>query len=294
MEDFEINRFDKTETKGEARLLTIKTFDFISKLGDAYFVVYNTLNIIKRGDVQKFIVNTMMQGIDRTLQELEDKKIFNADDPTKIEALKIQVIQQIRGTNIKKVQEYEPILLNQNLVMLCTIMEIFFIHVLETIMIKDPRTIIGLSLEKNISLEQVMQLKTNSAVINDFKIKIIDHFSRQGLKEKFKIYAKIMPNIDEVFDFSSFTDDAQQRLSTFNMAKLNEIFDKRHDIVHKNELPLKDLNGLDQVKDFFEKIIFNLSTIAMYKYNILLDIQEPLVRAGFPLEKMPGQQKKIT
>ncbi len=58
---------------------TTKMFDFLAKLGDAYFVVYNSLNIVKRSDVQSVIVNTMMQGTNQLWQELEDKKVFHGD-----------------------------------------------------------------------------------------------------------------------------------------------------------------------------------------------------------------------
>jgi len=137
---------------------TIKMFDFLAKLGDAYFVVYNTLNIVKRSDVQSVIVNTMMQGTNQLLQELEDKKVFHGDilQRTTFENL---LTQQLKDGHARKVQEYYPIFLNQNLVMLCTIMEIFFLHILETIMLKEPNVLVGLAQEKMISLEQVLSLK---------------------------------------------------------------------------------------------------------------------------------------
>ncbi|MDP8229477.1 MAG: hypothetical protein P9L93_00020 [Candidatus Gorgyraea atricola] len=269
-------------------MITIKMMDFISKLGDAYLVVYNTLSIIKRGDVQGFIVNTMTQGSDRMIQELLDKNVFNEVSPKKIKEIKERVVQDLEILNMRKVKEYTPILINQNLVMLCTIMETFFLHVLQSIMIKDSRAILGLAQDKNVSLERILELKDYDSVIEGFRMKILEHFSRQGLKEKFKTYKKIMPDIENIFDFSSFTDGI---LAAYDLEKLSEIFDKRHDVVHKNQSPLKNLGELTQIKDFFEKLIMNLSQFTMNKYAILLDIQEGLVKGGYPIEKMPGQQK---
>jgi hypothetical protein len=74
---------------------------------------------------------------------------------------------------------------------------------------------------------------------------------RQGLEEKFKIYENIGLDINKVFDYSTYTDAAQKLLIGYDRDKLGEIFDKRHDIVHKNELPLKELSELVKTKDFF-------------------------------------------
>lgn len=265
---------------------TIKTLDFVSRLGDVYFVVYNTLNIIKRPDVQNFIVNTMMQGTDTMLQELQDAKVFYHDDPEKINELKQQFFQALRDSNAQKVKEYAPILLNQNLVMMCTTMEIFFLHILKVAIDAEPRVLNGLAVEKQVALQRILELGAYEKIINEFEEKIFDHFSRQGLKEKFKIYDKVGLDTNIIFDYSSFTDDAKKLLEGYDLEKLDEIFNLRHDIVHKSALPLNQLEELNKIKDFFEKIIFNLSTLVMRKYGVLLDLQENLVRAGYPRDKM--------
>ncbi|TKJ47818.1 hypothetical protein CEE34_01535 [Candidatus Aerophobetes bacterium Ae_b3a] len=271
---------------------TIRMIDFLSKLNDAYFVVYNTVNIVERSDVQSVIVNTMMQGTDQLLQELEDKRVFYGDIPQKT-ALKGLLTQRLKDANARKVQEYVPVLLNQNLVMLCTIMEIFFLHILETIMLKEPNVLVGLAQEKRLSLQQVLSLKDYDSIIEKFRSKILDHFSRQGLKEKFKIYENIGLDINKVFDYPTYTDDAQKRLIGYDLSKLSEIFDKRHNIVHKNELPLKELNELAKTKDFFEKIVIKRSILTMDKYAILLDVQDILVHSGYPRDKiLPERQRK--
>lgn len=269
----------------------IKMFDFLSKLSDAYFVVYNTINIVKRSEAQSIIVDTMMQGTDQLLQELEDKRVFYGDIRQKT-ALKGLLAQRLKDANARKVQEYVPVLLNQNLVMLCTIMEIFFLHILETIMLKEPNVLVGLTQEKTLTLKQILAVKNYDSIIEEFRSKILDYFSRQGLKEKFKIYENIGLDINKVFDYSTYTDDAQKQLSGYDLSRLSEIFDKRHDIVHKNELPLTQLSELRETKEFFEKIVLNLSMSVMDKYAILLDLQEILVHSGYPRDKIPVRQGK--
>ena len=84
-------------------------------------------------------------------------------------------------------------------------------------------------------------------------------------------------------------DDAQKRLIGYDFSKLSEIFDKRHNVVHKNELPLKELSELAKIKNFFEKIVIKLSILTMDKYAILLDVQDILVRSGYPTDKIPAE-----
>jgi len=89
-------------------------------------------------------------------------------------------------------------------------------------------------------------------------------------------------------------DDAQKRLIGYDFSKLSEIFDKRHNVVHKNELPLKELSELAKTKDFFETLVIKLSILTMDKYAILPDIQDIFVRSGYPRDKIlpEGQRKK--
>lgn len=269
----------------------IKTFDFISKLGDVYFVAYNTLNIMKRGNIQAHIVNTMTQGIDGLLLQF----IVNADGTRIPEAeMNKGILKEIKQKYIdavsQQVEGYEPIFLNQNLVMQCTIMEIFFLHILEVIVETKPETMKGLAQEKNISLEHIMSVNTYNAIIEKLKSKIFDHFSRQGIKDKFIIYEKVGLNTDRVFNFSSYTNDVQQRFKDYSVDSLIGIFDKRHNVVHKNELPIISLDEITLIKEFFEKIILNLSTLVMDKYGVLLDIQDNLIKSGYPREKIPVKQ----
>jgi len=56
---------------------------------------------------------------------------------------------------------------------------------------------------------------------------------------------------------------------------------------------LEELSELAKTKDFFEKIVIKLSILTMDKYAILLDLQDILVRSGYPRDKiLPERQCK--
>lgn len=55
---------------------------------------------------------------------------------------------------------------------------------------------------------------------------------------------------------------------------------------------MTQLSELRETKEFFEKIVLNLSMSVMDKYAILLDLQEILVHSGYPRDKIPVRQGK--
>lgn len=250
----------------------IKMLDFISKISDAFFMAHNTLKNLSLRESQELMISDMMYGLDDLLQELEDNKTILINDPQKINEFKNNIKQSLHNMNLSKIKKYPLILLNQSLVMLCTIMEIFFIHILESIIDAAPKTLLGLANKKEITLEKVLDLKDYKLIIEDFKNKTIEDFSRQGLGKKFRIFKILGIDTDKIFDYSKLKKIAQERLKNHDFKKLDEIFNKRHDIVHQNKLPLNNLDELSSIKDFFDKIIVNFSLIVYDKYNIPLDI----------------------
>jgi len=257
----------------------IKTFDFISKLGDAYFALYNTLCIIKQDKVKDHLVDTMTQGVDEMLLKyitnMDGTKVDNGwKNSDTFKTLKQLFIDR----SASEIENYELIFLNQNLVMQCTIMEIFFLHILEVVFEKEPRVMLKLSKDKNITLEQVVELKTYNLIMDKFKCKIYDEFSKEGIKYKFDVYEKIGLDISEMFTFPLFIQEVQKEFKGYDLDKLIEVFQKRHDIVHKNVASLTSINELIKIKRYFEIIILSLSKITSVKYNIILDLQDTLIK----------------
>lgn len=264
--------------------------DFQKKIGEAYLAIANTIAIMSLKNVQEHITGRGMQVFGNIFDELDKKGVFDNLDKKKYPDTKKMIFDKMREENLKTVQDYKPLLLNQNLVMLCTIMEMFFIHILDIILKIEPRTIISLAEEKNIDLKQIIKLKNYNAILDNFRNKILDNFSRQGMSIKFKNYKKIGIEISKVFDYSDYTEEVQRKFNNFDLNKLIEIFDKRHDIVHKNCRSIKNIEELTLIKEFFEKIILNFSIIVKSKFNIPIDIQKPQVDAM--IEKIKNTKEK--
>lgn len=254
-------------------MIPIKMLSFLEQLNDTYLCLHNTLLVINDPNVKSKLLGRMVAGNDTLVEEMLRKQGFH-ENPKAFKTANDFFTKGMEELNRKKLDNYSPILLNQNLVMLCTVLEIFFIHILEVIIESSPKTLIGLSKEKAISLESVIELKNYDALIRDFKDKTFDHFSRQSIKEQFGIYKKIGIDITTIFDYSTFTPSAQKEMVGNDIEKLIQIFETRHSIVHDNTLPIKQEEELYKILNFFNKVVINLSSVVMKKYTIPLDAQE--------------------
>lgn len=251
----------------------IKMLNFLERLNDTYLCLHNTLLVINDPNVKSKLLGRMVAGNDALVEDMLRKQGFH-ENPEAFKIANDFFTKGMEELNRKKIDNYTPILLNQNLVMLCTVLEIFFIHILEVIIESSPKTLIGLSKEKSISLESVIELKNYDAVIRDFKDKTFDHFSRHSTKEQFEIYKKIGIDIATVFDYSTFTPAAQKEMIGNDLEKLIQIFETRHSIVHDNTFPVQREEELYKILDFFSKIVINLSSTVMKKYKIPLEAHE--------------------
>ena len=75
------------------------------------------------------------------------------------------------------------------------------------------------------------------------------------------------------------TEEVQVRFAGWDGKKLNSIFEERHSVVHNNTIPLRSIEELLLRKDFFTKIILNISMLAwhkFYKYGVILDSHDKI------------------
>lgn len=257
----------------------IKTLDFLRNLGDTLMFVHDMVSIATRGELREEILKQRMV----IAKEVVSNPKFYMPDVTKRQLSKNikYFTEKMKELNRAQIDSYHLPLLNQGLVMICTIFEIFLNHVLLVVMINKPETLIGISSEKNLSVEKIVELKTYDKIMEGLRMKVIEHFSRQGIKEKIKVFKNMGIDDKKIFDFSRLAVEIRERLSGYNLEKLDEIFQKRHDIVHKNILPVQNFGELEEVKEFFEKIILNLSIIVSSKFEIMFDMQA--IAKGIPV-----------
>jgi len=107
---------------------------------------------------------------------------------------------------------------------MCTVMELFFEHILNVIFRANSRALLGLSKDKNITLKQFLIYATYDDVLNEFIQKTTDHIIREGAKEVLKTFNNIGITTANIFSWSNFTEEVQRRFADLKDVKFFDIF----------------------------------------------------------------------
>ena len=257
----------------------VETFAFIGKLSDIYLFLDYALNAMDDPMVHSKALSKWMKGVPEMVRDvtLVNKAALSAKD---YEAFILRSEEGMRESYIRKFNESKKTVLNLSLVMMCTVLELFFEHVFAVIFKANSQTLLCLSKDKNITVEQFLKHTTYDDILNEFIQKSTDHIIRQGTKEILKAFDNIGIKTNKVFSWSNFTEEVQLQFADWNNEKLFEIFNERHSIVHDNAMPLQSVEELLKRQEFFTKIILNISIQTwhkFYKYGVILDCHE-LVR----------------
>ncbi len=256
----------------------IDTFVFIGKLSDVYLFLDYSLNAMDEPVVQKKALSKWMDGISDMVRDERfiNKAAFSEKD---LEAFALSAEERIKESYLIKFKASKLNVLNLSLVMMCTVVELFFEHVFAVIFRANSRILLTLSKDKNITLEQFMKHSKYEDVFNEFVQKTIDHIIGQGTKDVLKAFDCIGLKKTKIFSWSHFTEEVQHQFADWSDNKLVEIFNERHSIVHDNAMPLRSVEELLLRKDFFVKIILNISIQAwhkFYEYGVILDAHDQM------------------
>ena len=262
----------------------VKTFEYIGKFSDICLFLDYSLNAMVYPDVKKGALQKWMNGIPSLVR---DERFINKALPKEqLEKFALKFEEQIKESYLKKFNDCNKIILNMSLVMICTAMEMFLEHIFLTIMNANPQTLLTLSKDRNITLEQLLKFNDYDKVLDHFKEKYIEHITRQGTKEILNAFDSVGIKTNSLFSWSDFTDEVQKQFASWNDKTLIDIFNERHSIVHDNLYPINDIQEFVLRKDFFTKIILNLSVETwhkFYKYGVILDSHE-LIRNAVKAE----------
>ena len=257
---------------------TIETISFLSKLSDIYLFLDYASSAMSEPSVKQKALGKWMY---RALNSLRDSKLVNREalPLEEFAAFQVRAEEAIEESFLEKFNHSNKTILNLSLVMMCTVMELFFEHIFTVVLKTNPKTLLGLSKDKNVTVEQFLNYSSYDEVLGEFISKSIDRIIRQGTKEILKAFDTIGIKTSQVFSWSNFAEDAQLQFADWNSGKLVEVFDERHSIVHDDAMPLESLEELLQRKEFFDMIIISMSVQTWRKfhnYGVILDIQEQM------------------
>lgn len=246
----------------------IGVLDYSNRFSDVVLFVDFSLNAYADAGVRERELAKWMAGV----PELVRTEAFYKKKPPKEVFRRFE--QEMEQRFRDKFAKANEIVLNLGLVFLCTVFENFLEHVLKVVFYCNPKTLLGISKEKSLTLERALELRSYDEVLQEFKDKYLYHFNRQGMEEKLKAFYSIGFKKEKLFSWEIFTEEIKTRYSAYDDMTLIDIFNKRHSIVHNNQYPVVNIDEFLLMKDFLVKLVFNFGMMASkkyYKYGALLD-----------------------
>ena len=199
---------------------------------------------------------------------------------------------RIENSTIEKIEKHYPRwVLNQALVTYCTILDSFLDSTLDAIFQHNPKVLYGVAAAKNIDLKKPVDLGTVDAVIREIRAKEIRNFSNDDIAKRLQyLKDKLSIDTDRLFDWEFSAEDTDRRLEGLNFKSLENYYQQRHDIVHRDATPISTFEEIDIVSVFFVNVGSKLAARICQKHQIPLDLSL-MVNRNERYERLKGQTK---
>jgi hypothetical protein len=250
-------------------MVHISLTSYFIKFGRVYTFAEDVISLLD----QKPIRDALLVPKVKTLQEILEE--FNITAEGLLPELKEKLNGLIEEQR-RLVEGYALTIINQSLQIDCSLFENFLIESLEIIFDTKKETIINVSEQKIIKLEEMVKLGDYDKIVAYFKDKILITFSRASTRDQFEKYLGGLGLKEQnFFDMSRYKTEVQEAYKGWDLEKLISIFDERHNIVHNGALPLRSLKDLYVRHEFFNKLVLNISIEIYNKFGIPNDLNLP-------------------
>lgn len=188
------------------------------------------------------------------------------DTPEKISTQKAEF-----GTAMREAACFDAssrrLLINLALVMCCTELEVFITHLIDVILVTEPRLLKSIASQKSLTGAELVDLESSEKIFQALRDKVAKEVTDQGTKDMFSSHLGkrfgLMVEDDLLFPGNL----SLQKDGFCGLDQVKEIFDKRHQIVHRGTLPLDGLQYFENSISLFLEIERLLARNAVAKYH---------------------------
>jgi hypothetical protein len=251
----------------ETNELIIKPLKFNLRMGKYALIPRLIHNVDQIVDIKGKILNLKMSGFERIFTELIDRGIASA--------LGVSLLRGKAEQNEREdIEEYLPILFNQALVMMVTTFDVFLVDSLEVMTRKQPNILHQLAIQTDISIKDVVNTTDYETIFDTILKRALWRFDHRKIEEKIKVLKDVALDTDGIFNFK-FQGDATRNKFPDSYKNLVAVYNNRHGIVHRDELPIKTPEELDTITELFSNLIMSFAWEMSERFDIKTDFHLP-------------------
>lgn len=226
---------------------------YLSRMIDTFMFIKDMVNSVDE-DYVITKANSMGAGVREIIQ---DPHIWVNNSVPSEEHLD-KIIGKVVKQQTAKVSNYRKWILGYGLVLLCTVFDDFLTKVLKEILDSNP------------------QLTAWSS-----KNEILSRFQEESIKGKYNIFVnKLNFSGTEFFDFSIFIPRIRNKFDGVDILELEKIYKKRNKAAHSDGYVIYTIDDLSNIRELFEKLIWNLSIKCRRKWGIKSELIEIVKKYG--------------
>ena len=259
-------QLDPLSVIGKSEILQIRLLEHLERLFDCSSAINYAVDAV--GQNREKLADFMSRGVPEILH---NKEIWKDPESNETAHYREEIQEKLEAANRRRVGRFIQILVNQSVVLMCSVLDVYFNHVLDIVSKVEPKTLITLSPDRKILLQEFLHHSSYDANVDAVREKELSKFDYESLDEKFKKFRKLGINDDAVFDASRISEEALKRLSGFNLDTLRHAYDSRHEIVHRSALPIDSMAAAALLTELFQHTMFGLAIAASEKFKVPID-----------------------
>jgi len=251
----------------------IMVFSFLNRFSDTRAFIRDLLDILSPNKAE--LLKRFMHGVPELLSNPKYWKQASVSEEF-VQLATDEMEKHMR----EKIDRYELRIINQGLVNYCTLWDTFLECLLDSVLRNNVKILFGVAEGKNINLKDILELGSVEAVVQKIRAKEVANFAFEDITKRFQyLDTKLGIRTVEVFEWRVQTDEMKEKLKEWNLGTLENIYQKRHSIVHQDDTPITSSAELETIQEFFIQMLFNLALLVKNKHNMWFDMA---VLAGRP------------
>lgn len=230
------------------------------------------------GNLKEALLKVQMMTHDQVIGDFMPN-MFTPDIP---EETKQKVLTSIRKKteeeNKKKIEEYLPIIFNQTLVTLCTVLDTFLVDSLRVITTHQPKILKALASDDDIKIDDLFTATEQEQLIAKVQEKVLSDFDFMGIKDKLSVLSQKLKVDVEGGLMLKFHKEEVQELYKSKGDFLYDTYDKRNLVVHRDQKAITTFEELSEVSTYISYFILDFGFILGAHFKIETDFGQFLKR----------------